>query len=181
MLLFLFGLCVVGCTKKKTVSVQTEASDIDSSVKREHPETGTFISGVFRDRAFPLVGEVDNEWKVIPQEHANSRRFRAEHTVLHTSVEIWVFPDTLLDPPIYDFCDWEFVDRGFYEGTQIKVVRSTCVPNAREHSYVFAEIHHWEGGSWLLEVHTSPEHLLSGKKKGEDLLQKFTWSDATTQ
>ena len=178
---FLVVFLWLGCTKKKTEIIQTRTADKDVEKKEKFLETGTFISGVFRDRAFPLVGEVGNEWEIVFQEHGGSRRFQAKHTVLNSSVEIWAFPDTLLDPPEYDFCLWDFVDRGFYEGTQRKVIRATCVPSAKEQSYVFAEIHHWIGGSWLLEIHASPDHLLSAKRKGEELLQGFTWSADTVQ
>jgi len=172
----------MGCTKKKNnSSLMKNSQDKSKEQKEESVTSGTIVSGVFRDIAFPLVGEISEDWDVIPQDHRGTRRFRAKHKQMDVFVEIWSFPDTLIEPPIHDFCTWGFVDRGFYENTQSRVIRSTCIPNVRTKPHVFAEIHHWKGGTWLLEVHSSAESILSGKKKGEDFLQGFTWNDGTIQ
>jgi|GEM_PF-6455998 len=172
-------LCMLGCPWKKPEKppVVLEQGDIEEIEKQAINPSGTIVGGVFRDRSFPLEGEVDDEWLIVLQAQSSARRFQAKHREMDITVEIWSFSETLIDPPKYNFCRWEFIDRGFYESTQKKKIRSTCVPKQREDAYVFAEIHHWKGGTWLFEIHTSMEYILTGKKKGEQLLRRFTWYD----
>ena len=171
-------LTLLGCPPKTSSSIQPEE---DGSQKERQIEDQsrrqavTVIDGVFRDKSFPLEGSFGDVWTFVPQDRFGSRRLLLEHKELPVSIEVWRFSDVTLKPASYDFCRWDFIDRGFYGSTKSKYLIGTCVPNTPTSDYVFAYLHHWAGNTWQFETHVHPEHAVVGKQLGENLFRDFIW------
>ena len=174
--LFLFFM---GCPPKNISFPQKEeakkGNDTTQVENQARMQSGTFINGVFRDKSFPLEGTIDDSWELIPQDRFGSRRLLAKHKELLVSIEVWNFQDIALQPAQYDFCSWDFLDRGLYGSTNTKYLISTCVPHQPSSDYVFAHLHHWGGGTWQFEIHAHPTHAVQGKQYGEEFFKKFVW------